>query len=156
MKTKTLLSVAFIAFGLYNTIVLYNAFASGMAGTSYHTALASAAAPTPGGPDDPPGGLPDGPNDPLNPGDTLLPSEPGDGGGFSCTGRGGKEMPKKILRLDRCTIEIKISIGTTFETTIVKGAQCKCLDDPRGYVGDMGCDLTWETSCVESKVVHKT
>lgn len=156
MKTKTLLSVAFIALGLYNTIVLYNAFASGMTGASYHTALASAAAPTPGGPDDPPGGLPDGPNDPLNPGDTLLPSEPGDGGGFSCTRRGGKEMPKKILRLTGCKISVKYTIGQTTGYEYVEGQECKCLDDPSGYVGEMGCDLTWETSCVESKVVHKT
>lgn len=130
MKKKILLSVAIVAFCAYNVVVLHNAFALDMVGLSSPSALAVA---TP---------------------DTILPppGPPDGGGGFSCTKRGGTEMPKKILRLDRCFIKFGGSLGRAVELEGVWGSRCQCENKPSGYEGVLGCDLTWETSCVADKV----
>lgn len=96
---------------------------------------------------------------------------------FICTGRGGKELPEKVLLMQKCIIEgplflidpVKFDSVTNLinihseefadtlehktDTTKIKmklvlGNNCRCVDPPKEYYGKMGCDLTWETFCV--------
>ncbi|MBQ7823694.1 MAG: hypothetical protein IJ338_05930 [Bacteroidaceae bacterium] len=80
-----------------------------------------------------------------------------------CTERGGKELPQKVLQLERYIKEIHgdismsaalsllsggtiggISSGHKLEGDIVFGHQCTCKTPPTDYNGKLGCDLTWE------------
>lgn len=85
-----------------------------------------------------------------------------------CEKRGGKELPDKVLLMQKCILEGPLLLldSTKFDSItrvinkpeykdtlkikmkIVYGNNCRCVDPPKDYTGKMGCDLTWETFCV--------
>lgn len=97
---------------------------------------------------------------------------------FVCEQRGGKELPDKVLRMQKCILEgplflldpakfdsvtkiinmsekavdtfyIKNASDTIkLQTRIVLGRNCQCVTPPENYNGEMGCNLTWETFCI--------
>ncbi|UYQ95265.1 hypothetical protein MKQ68_09165 [Chitinophaga horti] len=64
---------------------------------------------------------------------------------LTCPGRGGTEMPGKILLMKNCWKEVSAGIEGI---KVVRGKRCVCGSAPTGYQGVVGCDLTWQTSCV--------